>query len=565
MEEHSFFGDTDTAQAPNLTPPLDGLRLGPHPDLTTPSCGVYSANMDSTLGLDNVIDECNIGENQGPRNTRRFTGLGHINLPNEGFEQHANFHPRVSPLFGSCTNCARITHVDFGESSWSSSKCFTLGSTYNLGVNNMLTSNGGWDVPNVPIEANSISQSAATVSDTSAQELLRGCSDDIEYWDRKGPKIGARFSRETTRILRDWVSAHCSHPYPSEEDKEYLMRVTSLTKPQVTNWVTNARRRGKICPPGSPSLKARKLSNSMDISGGMHLRQEASPDDEQAPAPAICEAGSLYSSKPSTLCDLPYSDGDFGSPLHNISSVGSSATSPSSSNLLFSHPLGSLGSSKERRCSREISNCDLSRQVPTAQHMYQCTFCTKTFKAKHDWQRHELMHFSPEKWICAPNGPTYTSHGHVTCVFCGLQNPSARHINDQHNYLSCAERSLTKRSFYRKDHLCQHLKGVHGIRFQSPIMDTWKVSIAELLSRCGFCGLVMKSWLSRAEHLAEHFKLGKTMADWKGDWGFDPEILGFINNAIPPGKQTILFHTQLKKEVKTNSHLNRPQPQAQGT
>ncbi|KAF7546825.1 hypothetical protein G7Z17_g8161 [Cylindrodendrum hubeiense] len=31
-----------------------------------------------------------------------------------------------------------------------------------------------------------------------------------------------------------------------------------------------------------------------------------------------------------------------------------------------------------------------------------------------------------------------------------------------------------------------------------------------------------------------HFKSGKTMADWKGDWGFDSEVLALVENAIPP-------------------------------
>lgn len=48
----------------------------------------------------------------------------------------------------------------------------------------------------------------------------------------------------------------------------------------------------------------------------------------------------------------------------------------------------------------------------------------------------------------------------------------------------------------------------------------------------------MTTWEERAEHLANHFKLGKTMADWDGDWGFDLPILQIIENAIPPCKNT---------------------------
>ena len=41
--------------------------------------------------------------------------------------------------------------------------------------------------------------------------------------------------------------------------------------------------------------------------------------------------------------------------------------------------------------------------------MFQCTFCTDTFKSKYDWTRHEKsLHLSLEKWICAPSG--YVKH-----------------------------------------------------------------------------------------------------------------------------------------------------------
>lgn len=60
------------------------------------------------------------------------------------------------------------------------------------------------------------------------------------------PKIGTRFSRDSTRILRQWLSSHNQHPYPSEEEKRILQHQTGLSKVQITNWLINARRRGKV-------------------------------------------------------------------------------------------------------------------------------------------------------------------------------------------------------------------------------------------------------------------------------------------------------------------------------
>lgn len=60
------------------------------------------------------------------------------------------------------------------------------------------------------------------------------------------PKIGTRFSRDSTRILRQWLSSHSHHPYPNDEQKKMLQHQTGLSKIQITNWLINARRRGKV-------------------------------------------------------------------------------------------------------------------------------------------------------------------------------------------------------------------------------------------------------------------------------------------------------------------------------
>ncbi|KAI9741428.1 MAG: hypothetical protein M1818_004234 [Claussenomyces sp. TS43310] len=57
-----------------------------------------------------------------------------------------------------------------------------------------------------------------------------------------------RFSRDTIRILRHWAAAHSKHPYPTDEEKEILMKRTGLSKSQITNWLANDRRRGQVKP-----------------------------------------------------------------------------------------------------------------------------------------------------------------------------------------------------------------------------------------------------------------------------------------------------------------------------
>ncbi|CEG64454.1 Putative Podospora anserina S mat genomic DNA chromosome 7, supercontig 1 [Rhizopus microsporus] len=49
--------------------------------------------------------------------------------------------------------------------------------------------------------------------------------------------------KAVTAILRDWLSKHKKHPYPTEEEKAALAAETNLNLNQISNWFINARRR----------------------------------------------------------------------------------------------------------------------------------------------------------------------------------------------------------------------------------------------------------------------------------------------------------------------------------
>lgn len=59
-----------------------------------------------------------------------------------------------------------------------------------------------------------------------------------------------------TQPLRDWFSTHLDSPYPSEEEKTYLVEQSGLTRTQVIDWFTNARRRNRM---SSAKAKSRKI------------------------------------------------------------------------------------------------------------------------------------------------------------------------------------------------------------------------------------------------------------------------------------------------------------------
>ncbi|PTB63932.1 hypothetical protein BBK36DRAFT_1125494 [Trichoderma citrinoviride] len=401
------------------------------------------------------------------------------------------------------------------------------------------------------------------------------------------PKIGARFSRESVRILKNWLSTHNRHPYPSDEEKEMLQRQTGLNKTQITNWLANARRRGKAQPPRSTSPHVGNLSGSIDIPrrrgtpaleamNPLQRWEHSPPEHEPASVTAIARAVTASSSSAvSSGLNSPYSfnytdDGSNRSLCNqsSASSVGTSHSSNGSLRSVFSHgsqnSWGSFGSaafsSKGRRRRRrraapgkEPGSTSLSVPLKT----FQCTFCTETFRTKHDWQRHEKsLHLSLERWVCAPDGPRTINpdNGLLCCVFCGEANPDDAHV-ETHNHSACQERSLEERTFYRKDHLNQHLRLVHNVKFMEWAMKPWKVATPEIRSRCGFCGIVMDTWTIRVDHLAEHFKTGYSMADWKGDWGFEVPVLDMVENSIPP----YLIHHERKSPLPYNAGQSPPE------
>lgn len=149
--------------------------------------------------------------------------------------------------------------------------------------------------------------------------------------------------------------------------------------------------------------------------------------------------------------------------------TGMSSGSLGSHNSAYSygsrHSLGSLNSlkSKDRRRRRRIPTRAPKADAKDSPRQFQCTFCTDRFKTKYDWQRHEKsLHLSLEKWICAPLGEVIIDKatGKRKCVYCDELDPSQEHLSN-HQHSACEDKGLESRTFYRKDHLRQHLRLMH--------------------------------------------------------------------------------------------------------
>jgi hypothetical protein len=122
--------------------------------------------------------------------------------------------------------------------------------------------------------------------------------------------------------------------------------------------------------------------------------------------------------------------------------------------------------------------------------------------------------------------------GQRRCVYCDAIEPSQAHL-DTHNHKACQEKGREARTFYRKDHLRQHLRLMHACKM-IPSMDSWKAEAPLIRSRCGFCGMTFEKWQDRIDHLAKEYRNGRSIKDWKGCRGLDPHVAAIVTNAMPP-------------------------------
>ncbi|KAI0419204.1 hypothetical protein F5X98DRAFT_335534 [Xylaria grammica] len=479
-----------------------------------------------------------------------------------------------------CTNCSRWAYqckrIREGKYKGYCTSCVALRRQCSFGPSTNLASEGGATFPANPWPtmgdrpATSIlheDELAALTNSTLPPQPRTVVAEVTPLSPRPQhpPKIGARFSRESVKVLKNWVVTHSHHPYPTDEERESLQKITGLNKTQITNWLANARRRGKIQPTRATSPHVgRGYAQAIDVPqrrGTPGLFENMNPLQRWANSPPENEPASVTAIARAVSASGSYSatsgSGRTSPNVWNLSDDGSSRSicnQSSASSLGTSHSSGgsfasafsnqSRGSSipsfvrsnRGRRRRRRAPPKRVEEQLSQPLKTFQCTFCTETFRTKHDWQRHEKsLHLSLERWICSPDGPRAVNpdNGVVSCGFCGKENPDDAHI-ESHNFSSCTERTQEERTFYRKDHLRQHLRLVHDVKFLPWAMDKWRVTSPAIRSRCGFCGVVLDSWTVRVDHLAEHFKTGNTMADWKGDWGFDAPVLEMVENSIPP-------------------------------
>ncbi|RAL16221.1 uncharacterized protein BO97DRAFT_467618 [Aspergillus homomorphus CBS 101889] len=292
-----------------------------------------------------------------------------------------------------------------------------------------------------------------------------------------------RLSNEAVKVLRSWLQCHRTYPYPTKEEKDTFQQQTGLSRAQISDWFSNARRRNLvgIAPPA-----ARKLTATVDPSLQSPLeRWKNSPPGSEA----------------ATTSDIMRALRTIRDPGDNDKHTASSA----SHTINCSHSWGS-----ELSFGQHMHHQPTERQR-IEQRCYQCTFCTDSFSTKYDWERHEkTLHLPVDVLICAPDGGITSLEGVPTCVFCRTANP---------------DDGVAKRACSRKDYLRQHLKLSQYAEYHSGLMDGWRASrTPHIVSRCGLCDAAFTSWKERVDHVVAHFKNGADMAEWRGNWGFETDV-----------------------------------------
>ncbi|KAJ5375032.1 Homeodomain [Penicillium concentricum] len=378
--------------------------------------------------------------------------------------------------------------------------------------------------------------------------------------ERKEPK---QFLRKGARVLREWFYQNQEYPYPTDAQKNQMAHETGFSQKRISTWFANARRRQKqkIQAAGLSSTSRTRSGSPMVTSTlssltPMERWQASPPEDEPVPELAIQNAiasGSIESDDSFDPFQLDGSTMDFfnfdESSSHlasSVSSIGSklSETSDSTSSAWSYHSSADTGLPFPLLPKQTKPKHIRGRQRAAVDYNYQCTFCTQSFKKKHDWARHEKsVHLTLDSWICTPNLNEVQQAFELQssgCPFCDVLFPTTAHW-EEHEFHICAEKPAQERSFSRKDYLWQHLRKFHSCT-KAPIADleAWRGSGANVESRCGFCGCSLSTWSARAEHLAAHFKKGSRMDQWEGDWGLDASVLGVLRNAVPPSQRVVV-------------------------
>lgn len=343
--------------------------------------------------------------------------------------------------------------------------------------------------------------------DHSSSISVQPCSTVVPVSSGTSRRSSSRSLRRT-QVLRDWFAVNIQHPYPTDEEKMSLAERSGLSRTQVINWFTNARRRHRLSTQPMLNNRTFRTGSPMPQSLLSHMTpferwRNSPPDNEPVSEDVIRraigsnanttqEGGSLGNDETMLLPnDDPGSSADAEPILYARSAF---CCSPDGSTSNFSQVSASSdavlsGTSSEHRAQPAWVKSASARSKKSKSPKFTCTYCLRGFSKKYDWLRHERSVHTPgdTSWVCAIPLPPEQPHliwrldqTQAECIFCGQAMPNEEHMQS-HEFDSCAKRAVQDRSFTRKDHMWQHLYKFHGCRK----WEGWKPDLDLLMNKAG--------------------------------------------------------------------------------
>jgi hypothetical protein len=390
-----------------------------------------------------------------------------------------------------------------------------------------------------------------------------------------------RFSEAQTATLQSWLDSNKSNPYLNQDDKQKLSEKTGLTVRQIEAWFNRTRRRklapGLIKEPVGTFFPEEQAHLSPPSPLERYLSQ--SPDteavDEGAMADLISQSMLKITDTPwntqqdSTHVPIkPHANGGYASSAHSFSSAASAssfasfgprkgrrrhyaARSPKPPAEYDNHrdescdsrasAFGGKASIKAKDPSpmlvqnsgRNVSQSPFSLQMKEPDKPYQCTYCFKGFRKTYEWRRHQESTHSPaEEWICLAPKLMKDESMINPCVFCQRKHSNFQEFDAHHRVSTCLEKCQADRTFFRKDHLMQHVRGTHCDKMTAEDkkkldLPSWSLpGPSQRNTPCGFCGIALSDYDTRIRHIAKHFENGEDMTSWKAYDTLDTNLGG---------------------------------------
>ncbi|KAE8441555.1 hypothetical protein EG329_004674 [Mollisiaceae sp. DMI_Dod_QoI] len=208
-------------------------------------------------------------------------------------------------------------------------------------------------------------------------------------------------------------------------------------------------------------------------------------------------------------------------------------TESSASSVDFSsrdQSLSSMTSATEDQSIDEQDLMDLVMDIDTPRAMrplditYRCIFqkpgqqCDFSSKRESDWARHgeSDKHFPQKRYMCILCIDSLDDdQGSPLCIFC-FSSISINGNNKQH-YLQCEGSQKGRHIFSgaRDENFKRHLRK-HSLTGIGPEQSTWTFDPrCDWPRECGFCGDQFSLWGKRTSHIAEHFRQGADISQWR--------------------------------------------------